>query len=244
MPFPIRLLLALLGLFALPALGCATHPNGAGDNSGGEREPLEARDEEQTQRDYLRLVVVRDALSSTYLMHWPKRKMPLAVHLPPPPPGLFENPNAVEDAVRRGVLGWQDVVEPGLPGFTFVDDPGDADIPIVWAREPSGDWYIAFCAYDISIPNRFGVSHILVTGRWGDGEVASLQDIYATTLHEMGHALGLMGHSENPADVMWPSVRGQQQLGLEVGLSAADRNTLEKLYRYGNRRYSGRRGRR
>jgi len=43
---------------------------------------------------------------------------------------------------------------------------------------------------------------------------------------------------------MWPSVRGQQQLGLEVGLSPADRNTLKKLYRYGNRRYSGRRGRR
>ena len=127
--------------------------------------------------DYLRLVTVRDSFSSTYLMHWPKRRMPLEVHLRPPPRGLFENPNEVEAAVRKAVLDWTDVVEPGVPGFTFIDDQGKADIPVVWAEEPDGDWYIAFCAYDVDVPDRFGVSHILVTGRWRDGEVASLDDI-------------------------------------------------------------------
>jgi len=166
--------------------------------------------------------------------------MPLSVHLPAPPDGLFADPDGVQTAVRRGVLGWKDVVEPGVPSFEFVDGAGDADIPIVWAEEPDGDWYIAFCAPDIDVPDRFGVSHILVTGRWRAGEVASLTDIYATTLHEMGHALGLMGHSDSTADIMYPRVRAQ----LEVGLSPEDRNTLRKLYEHGNRRYSGRRGRR
>jgi len=31
--------------------------------------------------DYLRQVAVRDAFNDTYLLHWPKRKMPLAVYL-------------------------------------------------------------------------------------------------------------------------------------------------------------------
>ena len=36
---------------------------------------------------YLRDVVVRDSFNNTFLLHWPKRKMPLAVYLPPPPTG-------------------------------------------------------------------------------------------------------------------------------------------------------------
>ena len=175
--------------------------------------------------------------------------MPLSVHLPSPSPDLFEDPEEVESAVRRGIVGWADVVSPGVPSFEFVDDQGDADIPIVWAEEPDGDWYIAFCAYDVNIPNRFGVSHILVTGRWRGGRVASIEDIYAVTLHEMGHALGLMGHSDSREDIMYPSImpasmRSMMTASGEGLLSQTDRNTLRELYKHGNRPYRGRRGRR
>jgi hypothetical protein len=196
--------------------------------------------------DYLRLVTARDSYSNTYLMHWRKREMPLSVYLPSPPPDLFTNPEEVYSAVRRGILDWAGVVEPGIPSFEFVDDQGDADIPIVWAKEPTGDWYIAFCAYDVQIPSRFGVSHILVTGRWGDGHQASIADVHAVTLHEVGHALGLMGHSDNPTDIMYRSIMSESarmQLIQYSGslLSASDRQTLRELYEHGNRPYRGRR---
>lgn len=109
--------------------------------------------------------------------------MPLRVHLPPPPPGLFEDPQAIYDSVRDGVLDWA-------------------------AFQP-----------------RFGVARILVTARWSGGRVADLHDVHRVLLHEMGHALGLGGHSPRPGDIMYPSI---SQAGR--GLSERDRATLAALY--------------
>ena len=226
-----------IGLFVVLLLvGCATGssqdaPPGAATSTGRDGTGP------GSTRHYLRDVVF-PGRGDTFLIHWGKRKMPLEVYLPEPPPGLFEDPEAVLDVVRDGILDWTDVVGPGVPSFVFVENQGDADIPIVWAEEPDGDWYIAFCSYDINVAQlRMGVSHILVTGRWGDGRVASFEEIYLVVLHEMGHALGLGGHSRDPGDIMYPSIRG----GAE-GLSPADRLTVQKLYKHGSRRYSGRRG--
>jgi len=177
--------------------------------------------------NYLRYVAVRMPVGGeSILLRWPERQMPLKVYLPRPPDGLFEDPDAIFDSVRDGVLDWTDVAAPGIPSFEFVDDKSQADIPVVWAAEPDGDWYIAFCAYEgHALTNRFDVSHILVTARWGDRRVADLQDIYDAMLHEMGHALGLAGHSPDSRDLMAPRM-GRS----ETGLSQRDRNTLKALY--------------
>ncbi len=188
---------------------------------------------------YLRLVAVRDQYNDTYVLHWRRRAMPLSVYLPPPPADLFEDPGAIADVVREAVLDWSDVAAPGVPSFEFVESHGAADIPIVWAAAPDGDWYIAFCSYQINVrQRRFGVEQILVTGRWGDGRVADLHDVYATVLHEMGHALGLTGHSDDPADAMFPTIPERAS----DGLSERDRNTLRLLYARPSRQIRGRRG--
>ena len=36
------------------------------------------------------------------------------------------------------------------------------------------------------------------------GKVFDDSDIYATAIHEIGHALGISGHSDNPKDIMYP----------------------------------------
>ena len=163
------------------------------------------------------------------ILRWQKRKMPLKIHLPKPPEGFVSDPQAVWDSVRDGVTDWADVAAPGIPRFSFVDSPGDADIPIVWERKSSGGdkWYIAFASYDIDpFARRFGISHILVTARREDGSEPSLGILYETVLHEMGHALGLGGHSPDPEDAMYSRIVG----GRDEGLSARDRETLRLLY--------------
>jgi hypothetical protein len=112
-----------------------------------------------------------------------------------------------------------------VPSFQFVDDPRDADIRFLWAAQPSGDWYVAYCAYQLDpLTRRFGVEHILVTGRWRDGRLADMHDVYSVVLHEMGHALGLGGHSPDEGDVMYARGSGH------TGLSERDRATIRKLY--------------
>ena len=52
------------------------------------------------------------------------------------------------------------------------------------------------------------------------------QAIEATALHELGHAFGLWGHSDDPADAM-AAVPGAQPV---LALSRRDRATLQWLY--------------
>ena len=205
--------LLLLAALASPALGLAP---GCADASTRPREI-----------GYLRHMAFEMPGREWVALRWPRGRMPLRVHLPPPPDGLFEQPEAILDSVRDGILGWTDAAEPGLPRFVFVDDPGEADIPIVWAEKPQMGTYVAFCSYDVDVfARRFGVSHILVTAHWGEGRVADLYDIYAVMLHEMGHALGMGGHSPDPRDVMYERVT---RMATE-GPSVRDRVTLRALY--------------
>jgi hypothetical protein len=179
------------------------------------------------QETYLRWVAFEVPINDYVLLRWPKRKMPLRVYLPRPPEGLFPDAAAVQDSVRGGVLDWTDVAGEGLPRFEFVASAGEADIPIIWAAEPDGNWYIAHCAYDVRpLSRRFGVSRIVVTGRGAGGRPADLHDLYAVVLHEMGHALGLGGHSPIPGDIMYRSVSATAT----AGLSDRDRATLTALY--------------
>jgi predicted Zn-dependent protease len=58
-------------------------------------------------------------------------------------------------------------------------------------------------------------------------------------LHEMGHALGIWGHSPDPGDTMYARVTHETPQ-----LSDRDRNTLRKLYaRPIGSRVAGARGR-
>jgi predicted Zn-dependent protease len=191
------------------ALACA-------GGAGGDRQPSE---------DTLRSVGFDLGFGDTVLLHGSRRQMPLRVHLPPPPEGFYADPEAVHEVVRDGVTDWADAVEPGLPSFAFVDTPRDADIAVAWAFEaPDPTWYVAHCVYSQTIVSKqLAVDRILVTARWR-GEEPALDLLSGTMLHEVGHALGLGGHSPAPNDVMGRGAR------LGRALTERDRNTLRALY--------------
>lgn len=51
-------------------------------------------------------------------------------------------------------------------------------------------------------------------------------DVYKTCLHEIGHALGLQGHSSTTSDIMYPILNGNQT----PYLRERDQNTIMALY--------------
>ena len=211
-----RTLLALGSLSLLWALGCAT-PS----------EP-EDSDEATLAESYLRRVGFEMLFNETILLRWPDSAMPLRVNLPAPPAGFFTDPDEILATVEAAILAWSNVAAPGIPSFVFVETARESDIRVTWAEEPDGGWYVAYCSYDqVKLRmRRFGVDYLLISGRSKGGSEASPQLLHAVVLHEMGHALGLGGHSTNAADVMYKSITP----GIDYTLSPSDRHTLSKLY--------------
>lgn len=185
-----------------------------------------SRDRTPDGPNYLKYVSFEMPGNEDVLLHWSKRQMPLQVYLARPDPRYFANGDELFDVVRDGILDWTDAAAPGLPSFEFVDDAADADIPIQWEPDLAGAWFIGRTFYDVDVmARRFGVAHIVVTGKIREGVDAPLAQVYATMLHEVGHALGLGGHSPERADVMYRQVTRE---GSE--LTERDRETLRLLY--------------
>ena len=166
--------------------------------------------------------------------------MPLKVYLPPPAGGLVPRPGPGRrgDTPRGHRL---DGRSPGIPSFEFVGKAGDADIPIMWANAPPSSSFasIAHCAWRIDFPTRrFAVENVLITAWNRDGTQVSVEDLHRTLLHEMGHALGIGGHSPNPEDIMYPwrdaapgsIAEGWVLPSKSKSLTERDRETLRKLY--------------
>lgn len=65
-----------------------------------------------------------------------------------------------------------------------------------------------------------------------EGKLYTRNQIYNTALHEIFHALGLMGHSYEPDDVMFMAKNGYKIIKDErMKISDSDKKTLELLYK-------------
>lgn len=162
---------------------------------------------------------------------WPLSQTPLRVYIEDGTgtPGYRE---AYQDYVRRAFNEWQTISNAKL-SWMEVNSPDDANIVCSWTADarPKGNGIEAgetrtTIQRNAFFPNgRIVSAHVMIlTDLFGRS--FSNADIYKTCLHEIGHALGLQGHSSTASDIMYPVLNSSQT----TYLKERDRDTILALY--------------
>ena len=180
--------------------------------------------------DYCALVI-KDSLGRQWT------RFPVKVFVSDPPQ------KKMDDLVRQAVGEWGKYFP-----LQLVDGPKEADIRIVWAEEERpkyGTTVAGLAGEHLEVEDGDKLSTRVTS------DIAVLlyrkdprtkKEIKAVILHELGHALGIQGHSDRETDLMYYMRRGRgaviataegaKRVGksLATEISRRDVNTLIKIY--------------
>ena len=145
---------------------------------------------------------------------------------------IYIQPNSpYKDLAVNAFKEWQDALGTAVM-FTYSANPQDAGINVVFqdkidstGAEKGGVMEPTFDGTHIV------KSKITIRTTSEGGQKLSDKIIYHTLLHEIGHAIGIMGHSTNPNDIMYT--------GTSVflpHLSLRDKNTAKAIYNTYNKK--------
>ncbi|MEZ4575727.1 MAG: matrixin family metalloprotease [Vampirovibrionales bacterium] len=129
-----------------------------------------------------------------------------------------QHANAVKQAFSR----WQQVLGNRFR-FAYTNDPRLTDITVEWWQRAQGT--------EVGLQTLKWSNNIITEAKinialWNPkGHVFNSQDIYGIALHEIGHCLGIRGHSDVATDIMYYSMDRRVN-----DLSDRDINTIRMLY--------------
>ena len=190
-----------------------------------------------SKTDYL-----QDALESGF-HRWSDKHMPLKVFIDPN--GDPEEPEAESDffpgekikkhsarndnVLKSSFYDWAKALNQKV-NFIFVNDSEKADIRCHWTNDPkklgdgteNGETLVRMAGETLVS------AEMNIRERETEGAFPFSENLVTTTCrHEVGHALGLTGHSPNPQDVMFFSV---PLADVERKISGRDAATMMKIY--------------
>ena len=148
-------------------------------------------------------------------------------------------PNYYISEIKKCFTTWEN--SSGFISFTLVKNKKNADIIVDFKQMDNSNCKENGCKYVVAytVPilkgNRLKQMHITVYDRDPFGNLLSTKELHNTVLHEIGHALGIMGHSDKNYDLMYMSTNQNeitnQSLQNYVFLTSRDINTLKLLYK-------------
>lgn len=161
-------------------------------------------------------------------MRWADKDIPIKIFIASGD-GVPGYQQAFGKVLQEALTAWEEASE-GKIKFEQVTSPNLASITFKWSNNPN----------DVSNPAEGGeaklipygnalrsVRLVVLTTKRMPGMLLNDQVIKFICIHELGHALGIAGHSQSPSDIMFSSL----PLNFEqLKLSARDGKTLRKLY--------------
>ncbi len=168
------------------------------------------------------------------LLRWDVNTFPLKVKIEAP----ISVPDYYKAEIEKAFMQW--TASADFLSFTFVED-GNADIYVEFSPLPEDICEDGICKYVVAytVPKISGkhLKSMTITmyDKDANGNYFSDKEIYNTTLHEIGHALGIMGHSYSSDDLMYmsstPETTYTRYRSAFHYLSTDDINTIVLLYK-------------
>ena len=170
------------------------------------------------------------------ILRWDTKTFPLKVYVEETPnvPSYYI-PNA-----RLAFASWSETTN-GLITFEFVNDAELADIDFRFINKDNSTCKEEGCQYVLAyaLPtvdgNKLKKFDIRFSTKNNNETFFSPTDIYVATMHEIGHSLGIIGHSFYEENLMYPSNVEENPLFSKYkarGINIEDLNTLRLLYAF------------
>ena len=157
---------------------------------------------------------------------WNLDKMPLKVFF-----DMSKTPKSqYVSAFKNAFSAWQ-AVSDGMISFQYVTAKDNADVVVlILGAPPKADSFVL--GHTNTLYSEGFINSATITMYSMDSKYNSLsvKDFYNVSLHEIGHMLGIEGHSDNTNDIMFPSYDKAGASATMHALSERDINTFKAIY--------------
>jgi tetratricopeptide (TPR) repeat protein len=187
-------------------------------SSGKANQVLSASLSRSSRDNYLTYVLYRGKV-----IHFSTDKMPLKVFISDGR-GVPGWNSGLKQSVNYAMRAWQSASH-GRVYFSQVYNEANADIVVRW-RKNFSDGILGVSPLQ-TVGDTIVQSDVNLATYYPDRNAPiPFEDLKSIAVHELGHAIGLRGHSPNPDDIMFFSKTRQANT-----LSARDINTIGMLYK-------------
>ena len=163
-----------------------------------------------------------NAITKGKVVHWNPARMPLKVFITSGASVPNWNSSMIS-LVHNAMNEWQSATKRNVR-FVTTSRRSDADIVVNWTRALSHN-KVGENPFE-AMGNTITRSDITIATHAPNGRVMPWQGLKQTILHEMGHAIGIQGHSPFPHDIMYWQVNAQQG----QSLTSRDIQTINMVY--------------
>jgi predicted Zn-dependent protease len=160
---------------------------------------------------------------------WNNAEMPITVCIESGEGVEYWSPEFTQ-MLKNAFQEWADASKGSL-SFKFVDDPKNAKITCTWTNDPrklrnsaeQGDTHLS---WKVEGDLQKAEITMLTRSPLNPQQALERDKIKQTALHEIGHALGIGGHSTDPKDVMYFANTSMST----PNLSERDKKTIQVFY--------------